>query len=109
MALVRVLLFAALAAIAAALILYAVKRDRRYLRFVAQVAKFTIFGLLAILLAFAIQRIFGISFGEAPRADAGSSSAHAPLPASQRLLERTIGQRVGELEQRREGLRICLT
>lgn len=62
MALVRVLLFAALAAIAVALLLYALKRDRRYLRFVGQVIKFTIFGLLAILIAFAIQRIFGISF-----------------------------------------------
>ena len=49
MAVVRVLLFAALAAIAAALVLYAVKRDRRYLRFVAQVVKFTIIGLLVIL------------------------------------------------------------
>jgi hypothetical protein len=61
-ALVRVLLFAALAAIAVALLLYALKRDRRYLRFVGQVIKFTIFGLLAILIAFAIHRIFGISF-----------------------------------------------
>lgn len=108
MALVRVLLFAALAAIAAALILYAVKRDRRYLRFVAQVAKFTIFGLLAILLAFAVQRIFGISFGEALRVDPGSSSAYAPLPAAQRLAERAVGQPVGELEQRGERIRIYL-
>jgi hypothetical protein len=62
-ALVRILLFAALAAIAMALLLYGVKRDRRYLRFVAQVAKFTILVLLAILVAFAIQRIFGVSLG----------------------------------------------
>lgn len=63
MAIVRVLLFAALAAIAVALVLYAVKRDRRYLRFVVQVVKFAIIVLLAILLAFAAQRIFGLSFG----------------------------------------------
>ena len=91
MAIVRVLLFAALAAIAAALILYAVKRDRRYLRFVAQVVKFTIIGLLAILLAFAVQRIFGVSFGGALRMSAISSSLRTPLPAPQRLLERAIG------------------
>ena len=47
MALVRVLLFAALAAIVVALFLYALKRDRRYLRFVGQVGKFTIAVLLA--------------------------------------------------------------
>jgi len=90
-AIVRVLLFAALAAIAAALLLYAVKRDRRYLRFVAQVVKFTIIGLLAILLAFAVQRIFGISFGGALRMSTNSSSPRTPLPASQRLPERAVG------------------
>jgi hypothetical protein len=63
-ALVRVLLFAALAAIVVALFLYALKRDRRYLRFIGQVGKFTIAVLLAILLGFAVQRIFGVSFGE---------------------------------------------
>ena len=91
MAIVRVLLFAALAAIAAALVLYAVKRDRRYLRFVAQVVKFTIIGLLAILLAFAAQRILGISFGEALRAGTDSPPLRTPLPAPQRLLERSVG------------------
>ena len=64
MALVRVLLFAALAVITGALVLYAVKRDRRYLRFVVQVLKYTIVVLLVVLLAFAVQRLFGISFGD---------------------------------------------
>jgi hypothetical protein len=63
-ALVRVLLFAALAVIAGALVLYAVKRDRRYLRFIVEVGKYSIIVLLVILLAFAIQRLFGISFGD---------------------------------------------
>ncbi len=61
MALVRVLFFAALAAIVVSLVLYAIKRDRRYLRFVAQVVKYTVALLLVILLGFAVQRIFGIS------------------------------------------------
>ena len=91
MAVVRVLLFAALAAIAAALVLYAVKRDRRYLRFVAQVVKFTIIGLLVILLGFAMQRIFGISFGETLRMSTESSTLRPPLPAPQRLPERAVG------------------
>jgi H+/Cl- antiporter ClcA len=90
-AIVRVLLFAALAAIAAALLLYAVKRDRRYLRFVAQVVKFTIIGLLAILLAFAVQRIFGISLGEVLRTSTSSSSPRTSLPAPQRLPELAVG------------------
>jgi hypothetical protein len=90
-ALVRVLLFAALAAIVVALLLYAIKRDRRYLRFVAQVLKFTVFVLLAILLAFAAQRIFGISFGDAFRAEADSTSIDPSSPASQRLFERAVG------------------
>ena len=83
MAIVRVLLFAALAAIAAALVLYAVKRDRRYLRFVAQAVKFTIIGLLAILLAFAVQRIFGISFGQPLSSERGfTAPAHAASSAA---------------------------
>ena len=91
MAVVLVLLFAALAAIAAALVLYAVKRDRRYLRFVAQVVKFTIIGLLLILLAFAVQRIFGISFGEALRVSTDSPPLRPSLPAPQRFPERAVG------------------
>jgi hypothetical protein len=46
---VRLLLFLALAAIGGALLLYLVKRDRRYLRFVWQVVKFTICVLALIL------------------------------------------------------------
>jgi len=36
---------------------YVVKRDRRYLRFVAQVVKYTIFLLLGILVFFAFERL----------------------------------------------------
>ena len=55
--LVRLLLFLALATIAAALGFYVVKRDRRYLRFVAQVVKYTIFLLLGILVFYAFERL----------------------------------------------------
>jgi hypothetical protein len=51
------LLFLALAIIAGALVFYAFKRDRRYLRFVAQVIKYTIFLLLAILVFYAVERL----------------------------------------------------
>ena len=64
MAIVRLLFFAALAVIAGALVLYGIKRDPRYLRFVVEVAKYTVIVLLVILLAFAAQRLFGISFGD---------------------------------------------
>ena len=59
MVLVRLLLFLALAIIAGAFVLYIVKRDRRYLRFIAQVAKYTILLLLAILVAYALKRLGG--------------------------------------------------
>jgi hypothetical protein len=55
--LVRFLLFLALATIAAAFALYLVKRDRRYLRFVGQVIKYTILLLLAILVFYAFERL----------------------------------------------------
>jgi hypothetical protein len=55
--LVRLLLFLALAAIGAALLLWLVKRDRRYLRFIGLTLKFTLFVLLAILLWFAAERL----------------------------------------------------
>lgn len=58
MALVRVLLFAALGIIVAALVAYAIKRDQRYLRFIWQVMKYTLFLLLAVLLWFAGVRLF---------------------------------------------------
>ncbi len=58
MIIVRVLLFFVLAIIAGALIMYFVKRDRRYLRFVGQVAKYSIILLLVILMFFAVRRMF---------------------------------------------------
>jgi len=88
-AIVRLLLFAALAVIVGALVLYAVKRDRRYLRFIVEVAKYTIIALLVILLAFAAQRLFGFSFGGVFSASAGP----AP-PAGERLLQRAVRQPV---------------
>jgi hypothetical protein len=55
--LVRLLLFAALASVGAALLLWLVKRDRRYLRFIGLTLKFTLLVLLAILLWFAAERL----------------------------------------------------
>jgi hypothetical protein len=55
---VRVLLFFVLAIISGALIMYFVKRDRRYLRFVGQVAKYSVLLLLVILIFFAVRRMF---------------------------------------------------
>jgi len=89
-AIVRVLLFAALAVIAVALLLYALKRDRRYLRFVGQVIKFTIFALLAILVGFALQRILGFSLFDAFRAATISPPVRPASPALERLLEGAI-------------------
>ena len=57
MILVRLLLFLALATIGGALLLYLVKRDRRYIRFVWQVVKFTIFVLAAVLVMYAAERL----------------------------------------------------
>jgi hypothetical protein len=59
MVLVRLLLFFALATIAVAGFLYLIKRDRRYLRFIGQVVKFTILVLLLVLLLFAAERVLG--------------------------------------------------
>jgi hypothetical protein len=59
MVIVRLLLFIALATIAGALVLYFVKRDRRYLRFVGQVLKFTLILLAVVLLLFATERLLG--------------------------------------------------
>ena len=59
--LVRVLFFLAMAAIAVAFLLYLYKRDRRYLRFIVQVIKFTIILLVAVIVYFAVQRWFGTS------------------------------------------------
>jgi hypothetical protein len=55
--LVRLLLFFAFAAIAGAAVGYLVKRDRRYLRFIGQVLKYTLLLLLGALLFYAAQRL----------------------------------------------------
>jgi hypothetical protein len=56
--LVRLLLSIALAAIAVAAVLYLFRRDRRYLRFIGQVIKYTILLLVGALLVYAAQRLF---------------------------------------------------
>jgi hypothetical protein len=61
--LVRLLLFAALASVGAALLLWLVKRDRRYLRFIGLTLKFTVLMLLAILLWFAAERLLAPVIG----------------------------------------------
>ena len=63
MILVRLLLFLALAAIGAALLLWLIKRDRRYLRFIGLTLKFTVVVLLAILLWFAAERVLAPMLG----------------------------------------------
>ena len=57
MILVRLLLFLALAAIAVAMILYLVKRDRRYLRFIGLTVRYTLFLLVGVLLFYAFERL----------------------------------------------------
>jgi hypothetical protein len=61
--LVRLLLFVALAAIGAAVLLWLVKRDPRYLRFIGLTLKFTVLLLLAILLWFAAERLLAPVLG----------------------------------------------
>ena len=63
MILVRLLLFVALASVGAALLLWLVKRDRRYLRFIGLTLKFTVLMLLAILLWFAAERLLAPVIG----------------------------------------------
>jgi len=55
--LVRLLLFLSLAAIGAALLMWLIKRERRYLGFIGLTLKFTLLVLLAILLWFAAERV----------------------------------------------------
>jgi hypothetical protein len=57
--LVRLLFFLAIAAIAVAALLYLYSRDRRYLRFIGQVIKFTILLLVIILVFFFFERLVG--------------------------------------------------
>jgi hypothetical protein len=57
--LVRLLLFLALAAMAISGAMYIFTKDRRYLRFIWQVVKFTIVILAVVLIFFAFERIVG--------------------------------------------------
>lgn len=57
MVLVRLLLFLALATIVVAAILYLFKKDRRYLRFIGQVIKYTILLLAGVLVFFLFERL----------------------------------------------------
>lgn len=59
MALVRLLLYLALAAIAVSGLLFLYTRDRRYLRFVGLVIRFTILIAVVVFLFFAFERIVG--------------------------------------------------
>jgi energy-converting hydrogenase Eha subunit E len=63
MVIVRLLLFFALAAIGVALLLWFVKRDPRYLRFIGLTLKFTLVMLLAVLLGFAAERLLAPTLG----------------------------------------------
>jgi len=55
--LVRFLLFLALATIVVAAVLYLFKKDRRYLRFIGQVVKYTIFLLAGVMVFYAFDRM----------------------------------------------------
>ena len=57
MLIVRLLLFLALGTILVAALLYFFKRDRRYLRFIVQVAKFTVALLVGVMLFYAFERL----------------------------------------------------
>lgn len=57
MILVRFLLFLALATIVVAAILYLFKKDRRYLRFIGQVVKYTIYLLAGVLVFYALDKM----------------------------------------------------
>ncbi len=59
MALVRLLLVLALAVVAVAGGLFLLTRDRRYLRFIGQVVKYSVILLLAVLLFVAFERLIG--------------------------------------------------
>ena len=59
MILVRLLLFLALAAVAVSALLYLYSKDRKYLRFIGQVLKFTLVILAVVLIFYAFERIVG--------------------------------------------------
>jgi hypothetical protein len=54
---VRLLLFFSIGTIIVAALFYLFKRDRRYLRFIVQVAKFTIYLLAGVMLFFLLERL----------------------------------------------------
>ncbi len=57
MVLVRLLLFFALATIVVAVVMFVFTKDRRYLRFVWQVIKYTIMLLAGVMVFFAFERL----------------------------------------------------
>lgn len=57
MIVVRFLLFLALATVAVSALLYVLKRDRRYLRFIVQVVKYTLFLLVGVMLFYLFERL----------------------------------------------------
>jgi hypothetical protein len=57
--LVRLLLFLALAAMAVSAVMYLFTKDRRYLRFIWQVVKFTLVILAVVLIFYAFERLVG--------------------------------------------------
>ena len=57
MLIVRLLLFFSIGTIVVAGLFYIFKRDRRYLRFIVQVAKFTIYILVGVMLFFLLERL----------------------------------------------------
>ena len=57
MLLVRLLFFLAVAAIAVSGVMYVVRKDRRYLKFIGQVIKFTIILLVVVFVFYAFERI----------------------------------------------------
>ena len=59
MILVRLLLFLALAAMAVSAVMYLFTKDRRYLRFIGQVVKFTLVILAVVLIFYAFERLVG--------------------------------------------------
>jgi len=61
MIVVRLLLFLALATIAGAFGLFLFRRDRRYLVFIAQVIKYTIFLLAGVLVFYAFERLVAMA------------------------------------------------
>ena len=57
MVIVRLLLVLGLACVGVALVLFLVTRDRRYLRFIAQVVKVLMLVLAGVLVFFAVERV----------------------------------------------------